>query len=197
MKSLKLIRYALWASVVALGGLVAALLLQPQPERQAGGGGRIGGRFVLASQTGETVDSATLAGRPYAVFFGFTQCPDVCPTTMFELSERLRGLGDRAKDVRVFFITVDPERDTTDLLRDYLTAFDPRIVGLRPTLEQLPDLARQFAAVYVKVPTASGYTMNHTSSVFLFDRRGAFAGTIDMRESVETQTAKLERLIAG
>jgi protein SCO1 len=101
----------------------------------------------------------------------------------------------RAKGLRILFVTVDPERDTPETLASYLSAFDGRIVGLVPTQEQLPAIARQFAAFYEKVPTSSGYTMNHTAAVYLFNRQGQFAGTIDLKETRSGQRAKLERLL--
>ncbi len=97
----------------------------------------IGGPFRLASANGGVVDSQDLAGKPYAVFFGFTRCPEVCPTTMAEMSAALTELGDEGKDLRVFFVTVDPERDTAEFLKDYLSSFDPRIEALVPTAEEL------------------------------------------------------------
>jgi len=158
----------------------------------------IGGPFRLASSNGGFVDSKDLAGKPYGVFFGFTHCPEVCPTTMFEMSNALQKLGDRAKDFRLFFITVDPERDTAPMLKDYLANFDPRIEALVPTLEELPAVAKSFRVIYAKVPTSDGsYTMDHTASLFLFGRDGRFRRTISYGEPVESRLAKLEKLMAG
>ncbi len=200
MNALKLIRYGAWASIAALGVAIAVVLLSPPQRPGEGGGARIGGPFQLAQATGGVLDSASLAGEPYGVFFGFTQCPDICPGTLSDVTALMdeldKGpLAERARRFRVLFVTVDPERDTADVLKSYLTAFDGRIAGLVPTMEQLPGLARQFAAFYEKVPTSSGYTMNHTASVFLFDRQGRFAGTIDIKDQRSNQIAKLERLI--
>jgi protein SCO1 len=202
MSTLKIIRYGAWASIAALGLVIAIVLLSPQPKPGEAGAGRIGGPFQLAAATGGTLDSASLRGEPYGLFFGFTQCPDICPGTLSDVTSLMDDLDKgplaaRAKRLRVLFVTVDPERDTRELLANYLSAFDGRIAGLVPTLEQLPGLARQFAAFYEKVPTSSGYTMNHTASVYLFDREGRFAGTIDIKESRANQLAKLERLIRG
>jgi protein SCO1 len=200
MTTLKLIRYGAWASIAALGVVIAVVLLSPPQKPGEAGGGRIGGPFQLAQATGGVLDSASLAGEPYGLFFGFTQCPDICPGTLTDMTALMdeldKGpLAERARRFRVLFVTVDPERDTADLLRSYLSAFDGRIAGLVPTMEQLPGLARQFAAFYEKVPTSSGYTMNHTASVYLFDRQGRFAGTIDIKDQRSNQLAKLERLI--
>eukprot|EP01036_Dinobryon_divergens_P047992 gene47992-biopygen38941 len=150
---------------------------------------------------GGVLDSASLKGKPYALFFGFTQCPDICPSTLTDLTalmedmDRDQDMTPKARDFRVYFITVDPERDTPELLANYLSAFDSRVVGLVPAPEALPALARQFAAFYQKVPTSSGYTMNHTSAVYLFNPTGGFAGTIDIQESRANQKAKLQRLL--
>ncbi len=202
MSPLRLIRYGAWASVAALGLVIAVVLLSPPKKPGEVGAGRIGGPFRLEQATGGTLDSASLRGAPYGLFFGFTQCPDICPGTLTDMTSLMDeldkgALKERAKAFRVLFVTVDPERDTADVLKSYLAAFDGRIVGLVPTMEQLPALARQFAAFYEKVPTSSGYTMNHTASVYLFNREGQFAGTIDTRDARSNQLAKLERLIRG
>jgi protein SCO1 len=202
MSTLKLIRYGAWASIAVLGLVIAVVLLSPPRKPGEAGGGRIGGPFALPLATGGTLDSASLAGEPYGIFFGFTQCPDICPGTLTDVTSLMdeldKGpLAERAKRFRVLFVTVDPERDTRDILASYLSAFDGRIAGLIPTVEQLPALARQFAAFYEKVPTSSGYTMNHTASVYLFNRQGQFAGTIDLKDTRSNQLAKLQRLIGG
>lgn len=198
MTALKLVRYGAWLSVLALAAIVAYVLLTPEPKQA--GGGRIGGPFKVAMAKGGVLDSATLSGRPYALFFGFTQCPDICPGTLSDMTSLMDTLdkgpqGEAAKALRMYFITVDPERDTDKVLVDYLGSFDGRVIGLVPKLEELPALAKQFAAFYAKVPTSSGYTMNHTAAVYLFDRKGSFVGTIDMQESRDNQLAKLQRLL--
>ncbi len=133
----------------------------------------IGMPFVLASSKGGMVDSQTLIGKPYALFFGFTHCPEVCPTTLYEMSSSLERLGKLADGFRVFFVTVDPERDTAESLRDYLSNFDSRMEGLVPTVEQLPALASAYRIFYAKVPTSDGsYTMDHSALVYLFDEDG-------------------------
>ena len=156
----------------------------------------IGGPFVLASARGGTVDSRTLAGKPYAVFFGFTHCPEVCPTTLYEMSSSLMALGDAAKDMRVFFITVDPVHDTVEAMKDYVSNFDPRIEALVPTEAQLTQLASDFRVYYSKVPVSDGgYTMDHTATIFLFGRDGRFSGTIGYNEAPEMRLAKLRKLV--
>jgi protein SCO1/2 len=202
VNALRLIRFTAWAAVAALAVMTAYIMLAP---RDGGGGlgtASIGGPFVLASTQGAPVDSATLKGRPYAMFFGFTQCPDVCPTTMFEVSQNLKTLDDdpelaaKAKALKVYFVTVDPERDDASLLRDYLSAFDHRIVGLIPKDDaELQRVAKEFHVFYEKVKTPSGYTMNHTASVFLFDAAGNWVGALDSQEGDDVRIAKLKRLL--
>jgi protein SCO1 len=202
MSTLKFIRYGAWVSLAALGIVIAAVLLSPPQKSAENSTGRIGGPFRLALATGGELDSASLAGQPYGLFFGFTQCPDICPATLTDVTALMDDLdkgplAEKAKRFRVLFVTVDPERDTAEVLANYLSAFDGRIAGLMPTMEQLPGIARQFAAFYEKVPTSSGYTMNHTAAVYLFNRQGLFAGTIDIKDARSNQRLKLERLIGG
>jgi protein SCO1/2 len=189
---------AVATAIVTLAGLLAyASLTLTTPEKLASSAA-IGGEFALASSRGGIVSSESLRGRPYGVFFGFTHCPEVCPTTLYEMSQSLGALGEDAKDFRLFFITVDPERDTTDKLRDYLANFDPRIEALVPTLEQLPLIAGAFRAVYEKVPTSDGtYTMNHTATLFLFDRQGKFRSTISYGEQRAAREAKIRKLASA
>lgn len=158
----------------------------------------IGGPFRLASANGGVVDSRDLAGKPFGVFFGFTHCPEVCPTTMAEMSAALQELGDDAKDFRVFFITVDPERDTAAYLKDYLANFDHRIEALVPTPEELAQVARAYRAFYAKSPTSDGsYTMDHTATLYLMNGKGQLASTIAYGEEHDTRLAKLRKLIGG
>lgn len=157
---------------------------------------QIGGPFNLVSSKGGTVKSSDLVGKPHALFFGFTHCPEVCPTTLYEMSTALGKLGDGAKDFRVFFVSVDPERDTVENMRGYMASFDPRMEALVPTLDQLTRIARDFRVYYAKVPTSDGsYTMDHTATVYLMDGDGQLAGTIAFGESPETREAKLKKLI--
>jgi protein SCO1/2 len=158
----------------------------------------LGMPFILASSKGGEVDSRTLTGKPYAMFFGFTHCPEVCPTTLYEMSESIESLGAKADGFRVFFVTVDPERDTVGSLRDYLSNFDPRMEGLVPTAEQLPKLAAAYRIYYSKVPTSDGgYTMDHSALVYLFDAQGNYAAHISYGTSAEARNEKLRQLLAA
>ncbi len=193
-------RVSLIALVLAglIGAAVAGILLTSGVMTERIPSVDIGGPFRLASSKGGYVDSHDLAGKPYAVFFGFTHCPEVCPTALYEMSALLERLGDDAKSFRVFFITVDPERDTAEMMKDYMANFDPRIEGLVPGLAQLPKLAADFRVYYAKVPISDGgYTMDHTASIFLMDADGRFAGTLAYGEAADMREAKLRKLLAG
>ncbi|MGN6550653.1 MAG: SCO family protein, partial [Pararhizobium sp.] len=140
--------------------------------------------------------NAQLAGKPYLVFFGFTHCPDICPTTLFELTDLMAELGPAADRFTPLFITVDPERDTQQVLVEYMTAFDERILALRGSQEETDATVKAFAAYYRKVPVeGGGYTMDHTAGVILMDAEGRFVGTLDMHEPRENVLAKLRRLV--
>jgi protein SCO1/2 len=158
----------------------------------------IGGPFRLASSNGGIVDSRDLLGRPYGIFFGFTHCPEVCPTTLYEMTRTLEAVGDEAREFRLFFITVDPERDTAPMLKDYLSNFAPRMEALVPTPDELARVASDFRAIYEKVPSSDGeYTMNHTATVYLMNTQGRLASTISYSETPENRIAKIKKLIAG
>ena len=153
--------------------------------------------FRLVAQDGSVFTERELQGRPHAVFFGFTNCPDVCPTTLLDLSEHLKELGSDGDKLRVVFIAVDAERDTREQVGLYLQSFDPRIVGLTGTKEEIDAAVKAFKAYYKMVPEkdGTGYSVAHTALVYLFDRRGRFAGTLDQHEARENRTAKLRRLV--
>jgi protein SCO1 len=202
MKGLKIFRIVTWclAAVVAIWLLVFGNIL---PMGEEGGvpvtsdtsTPAIGKSFELTSHRGDTVNNASLKGKPYLAFFGFTHCPDICPTTLFELTDLMRELGPAADKFNVIFITVDPERDTGDLLAAYMTSFDQRILALRGTAEQTATAVKAFAAYSRKVPTDGGsYTMDHTAGVYLMEARGNFKGTLDMHEPQEVRVKKLRNL---
>jgi protein SCO1/2 len=195
------IRTAAWVAVaVVLTAMGIFFLAQRGPDLQKaiGGAARIGGPFQLTAQTGQPFSERDLAGKPYAIFFGYTHCPDVCPTTLLDMSNRLDDLQADADKLRVVFVSVDPQRDTAGFLADYLKPFDKRIIGLTGTPEQVAAIAKAYRVIYEKVPGRDGeYTMNHTASVFLFDAKGGFAGTLAYQESEQNQRAKLKRLVGG
>ena len=152
--------------------------------------------FQMTDQGGETVGPASLLGNPSMVFFGFTYCPDVCPTTLSDISGWLDDLGEAVAEMNVVFITVDPERDTVDAMAEYVSYFHPAIQGWSGTLEETARAAEGFRASYEKVATDGDYTMNHTASVFLFDAEGQFASIIDYHEPREFAAPKIRRVLA-
>jgi len=156
----------------------------------------IGGAFTLVDQNGKSVTDRDLLGKPTLVFFGFTHCPDVCPTTLFELSNRLQELEADADRLNVLFITVDPGRDTPEQLALYLSSFDPHISGLSGTPDQV-DAAIKAYHVYARKVALSGgdYTMDHTASVFMMDSKGQYVGTLGRRDTDDQARAKLRRLL--
>lgn len=197
MNALRLIRLVAWGSITVLTLALAYLLLAPQKD-SGSGVAAIGGPFRLAAADGSLVDSEKLKGRPFALFFGFTHCPDICPTSMLEVTNDLTALGDKARDFRVYFVTVDPARDDAKLLKEYTASFDPRIVGLVPKDEaELAAIAKAYRAIYRKVETPSGYTMDHTATIYLMDAKGGFFGTLDTKETPAVRQAKLTRLLAA
>lgn len=194
---MRVLRIGILGMAAALAAILGSVYLMDRSNRETLVPlVQIGGEFQLASSKGGVVRSQDLKGQPYAVFFGFTHCPEVCPTTLYEMSTVLETLGDAARDFRVFFVTVDPERDTVPVLKDYLANFDPRMEALVPTLEELPRITRDFRVFYAKVPTSDGaYTMDHTASVFLMDAEGQFSGTISFGEASEMRLGKLKKLL--
>ncbi len=170
------------------------LLLQPQQQQNAGRV-PIGGPFKLTSHEGKPFTDADLKGKPFAVFFGFTHCPEVCPTTLYDLTQDLESLGEDSDKMRVAFITVDPAQDTPELMKTYLSSFDPRIVGLTGTDEEIAAVAKEYKIYYRKVPTDSGYTMDHSATIFLMDSKGDFYGTSNFQENAEIRRKKLQQLI--
>lgn len=196
MNALKIVRLTAWAAIGIITVALLYVLLNPVDREQGTGVASIGGPFRLADHDGQIVTDASLRGKPYALFFGFTHCPDVCPTSMLEITNDLNALGNAAKDFRVYFVTVDPARDTAALLKEYTGSFDSRIIGLVPKDEaELANMARLYRAIYRKVDTPSGYTMDHTASIYLMDAQGQFFGTLDSRETPGVRQAKLKRLL--
>ncbi len=156
----------------------------------------IEGVFRLRSNSGEIIDSRAIRGRPYAVFFGFTQCSAVCSATMLEMSSLLRELGREAADLKVFFITLDPERDTAETLTSFLSSLGPEIVGLTGTGEEIARAVKSFRAYYRKVPTDNGdYMIDHSALVHLVDRKGRVVDFLSFDQRHDIALEKLKRLI--
>ena len=154
----------------------------------------IGGPFELIDQDGRPVSDRDFKGRPFLVFFGFTNCPDVCPTTLFEISEVLRALGPDADKVNALFVTVDPERDRPEQIKDYLSSFDPNLKGLTGSPEAVAEIVSGYRVYAKKVPLKDGdYTMDHTAIVYLMDKNGQFVAPFSLKRRPEEAAADLRR----
>jgi protein SCO1/2 len=154
----------------------------------------IGGPFHLTDQDGRAVSDQDLKGKPALIFFGFTHCPDVCPTTLFDVSEVLRGLGPDANRVGAAFITVDPERDTSASMKDYLSSFDPHLRGLTGDPDAIKAVAKAYRVYYKKVPLEGGdYTMDHTAIVYLMSKDGHFIAPFNLKRRPEVAAADLRQ----
>ena len=168
-------RYGL-ASFIAVAALVSVVGCSNEKPAFMGSdisGTHLGRGLSLTGMDGKPYTDKSFEGKVTLVFFGFTQCPDVCPTTLAELAEVLKQLGDQASKVQMLMITVDPERDTPEVLNAYIKAFDERILGLTGTPADIKQVAGLYKAYYAKVPQANGqYTMDHSASFYLFDKKG-------------------------
>jgi protein SCO1/2 len=157
-----------------------------------------GAPFTLVDHNGAEFTEAALRGHPSALFFGFTHCPEICPTTLYEMDGWLKKLGDDGKDVGAFFVSIDPARDTPEVLKLYVGSVSDRVVGITGEPEKVGQMAKDFGIFVRKVPLdGDDYTMDHTASVLLLDRNGAFAGTISYGENPDTAIEKLRRLARG
>jgi protein SCO1/2 len=155
----------------------------------------IGGPFQLTDQTGATVTDKSQQGRPtqILIFFGFTHCPDICPTSLFEISEVLRAMGPDADRVNAYFISVDPERDNVAAMKDYLSSFDPHLKGLTGDLQAIAKVTSEYRVYAKKVPLKDGdYTMDHTALVYLMDRDGKFVAPFNLKRSPDEAATDLK-----
>ncbi len=195
MNNLARLRLVLWVLVAAVGlgaaGLYAYSATRPSVAQNLGDGD-----YQLATTEGEPFTRQSFVGNPSMLFFGFTHCPEVCPTSLAEMTSWYEALGDEAKDLKAYFVTVDPERDTAELVGDYV-AWTGHVTGVTGTPEEIDKAAKAWAIYYQKVPLEDGdYTMDHTASIFLLNSEGNFEGTIAYREDSATALAKLRKLLA-
>jgi protein SCO1/2 len=154
----------------------------------------IGGPFRLIDQDGRAVSNQDFNGRPFLVFFGFIYCPDICPTALFEMSEILRALGPDTERVGALFITVDPERDTPEKIKDYLSSFHPHLRGLTGDPAAIAAVEKSYRVYSKKVPLdGGGYTMDHTALVYLMDKEGRFVAPFNLKRRPEDAAAELRR----
>jgi len=154
----------------------------------------IGGPFHLEDQNGKPVSDEDMKGRPFLVFFGFTHCPDICPTTLFDISEVMRRLGEDADRTGALFITVDPDRDTPAKLKDYLSDFDPHLRGLTGDPAAINAAIKAYRVYAKKIPLeGDDYTMDHTAVVYLMDKDGHFVAPFNLKRTPEAAAAELRR----
>lgn len=186
----------LLAFVVGLVGLCVAAFVVLAPKTQEAGTSSVGGPFTLTNQDGQRVTERDYAGRTHLVFFGFTHCPDVCPTTLQQIGDVLQALGPKGRDTRALFIAVDPERDTPDALKTYLASFDPRIVGLTGTPEEVAGAVKAYRAYVRKVPTKEGdYTMEHTALVYVMNGQNRFLNALNLARPSAEAAAELAKML--
>jgi protein SCO1/2 len=187
----------LWALIALAAVLVAAVLLWPrQPTTHPVGQHSFGGQFILTAGDGRPFSSEKLAGKPYAIYFGFTRCGDVCPTTLSRLVRLRREAGDE-KAMRIVFVTIDPEHDGPKEVGQYAALFDAPIIGLTGSPEQIARVKKQYGIYAEPVPHAAmGKEMAHTATVLLFDRKGQFVITISPDEPDASALDKIKHLVA-
>lgn len=166
--------------------------------RTFNGGEAFGGPFSLVDQRGETITEQAFRGQPSAVFFGFTHCPEICPTTLFEMDAWLTELGEETGNVRAYFVSVDPGRDTPEVMNTYISNFSDRIIGITGEPDKVAAMLKDFGIYARRVDLEDGdYTMDHTASIILLDRSGDFFGTIAYGENPAIAKEKLVRLASG
>lgn len=199
MSGLKIVRYVAWIGVVLAGLGLAYVLLAPKDEPLLSGLNepiKLGAPFELVDHNGAVITEKAFEGRPLAIFFGFTNCPEVCPTTLYELASWIEELGEEGADLQAFFVSIDPERDTPELMKEYVTSFTDRIIGITGDVEGIKKLLDSWHVFAQKVPLEDGdYTMDHTASVFLVKSNGEFKSTIAYGETRDAAIGKLKLLI--
>lgn len=191
---------ALWVGGVAIAAVLALGLVFVVAGGKEPAPSSIGmpADVRLVDQHGQPFTAADLKGKPTAVFFGFTYCPEICPTTLADIGRWMEGLGKDADKLNVVFVTVDPERDTQKQMALYLSSFDPRIRGVTGSPDQIAKMAKGFRVYYRKVPMEGGeYTMDHSSAVYLMDAEGRFVEPIGYQESLDRVMPKLRALIGA
>ncbi len=180
--------------VLFFGAILIITGRAPSPIGQAVAA--VGGPFHLEDQNGKPITDQDMKGRPFLVFFGFTHCPDICPTTLFDMSQLLHQLGPDADRTGALFITVDPERDTPAVLKDYLSNFDPHLRGLTGDPASVNAAIKAYRVYAKKIPLEGGdYTMDHTAVVYLMDKDGHFVAPFNMNRPTDVEAADLRRYL--
>ena len=197
MRQLRIILWIAVAMALVAGGFLLLRKPAQRPPVQSIELSSMGGPFTLVGSDGQPFSSAKLNGKPYVIFFGFTHCPDVCPTTLARLVKLRQQLRAGEQPFEILFVTVDPERDGPSEVGKYAELFNSPIVGLTGSPAQIEQVKKQFGIFSEKVEQSGGdYTVNHTSTVLLFDRGGKFAGTIAPEEQDDAALAKLKLITA-
>ena len=196
---MKTLRIVLWVLVAAAAVASGALYLRQSAPETTSTATQIsfGGPFTLVDSKGQPFASSKLAGRPYAMFFGFTHCPDVCPTTLARLVTLRRQLADGDRAFQIVFVTVDPERDGPAEVGRYTDLLGAPVIGLTGSPAQIGQVKKQFGIYSEKAGTGEAYNVDHTATVLLFDKEGQFQSTISPDEPDQAALAKLRRLTAG
>ena len=193
------VRIVLWVLVALAMAALAFLMLRPAQQtptqQQPMTISSVGGPFTLTGSDGKPFSSVSLGGKPYAIFFGFTHCPDVCPTTLARMVRLRQQLGAGDRPFEILFATVDPERDGPSEVGKYAELFNSPVTGLTGSPAQIDQVKKQFGIFSQKVPDSNGgYSVDHTSTVLLFDGKGEFSGTIAPEEGDSAALAKLKRI---
>jgi protein SCO1 len=199
---MKTVRVVLWAAVVVMAGVLGWLTYQVTQSKEQIAEAPFGVPFELVDQNGQPITEHALRGKPTALFFGFTHCPEVCPTTLFELDGWIKTVDPDAKGLQAYFVTVDPERDTPEILGQYISNVTDRVTGIAGDPAKVAEVVKGFRVYAKKIPLDEAqpdgdYTMDHTASVFLLDADGRFKGTIAYGENPDTAIKKLENLMKG
>jgi len=197
-----LVRRLLWAlvGIAAIAGVVIAVASIPKNGSFAASSyaDSFGGPFTLTAPDGSPVSDKTLVGKPFAIFFGFTRCPEVCPTTLARMASLREQLGKDGMKFNIVFVSVDPEHDKPADIGSYISLFKTPIFGLTGTPEQLAKIQKGYGVYVKKVPIEGGdYTIDHTAAIYLMDAHGKFVTTIDYHEQDKVAIEKLQRIVKG
>jgi protein SCO1/2 len=192
------LRFALWAAMATMGAAAFTIYLSRPADNRLSIADYGRGSYELVDQDGAVLDETMFLGHPSMLFFGYTHCPDICPTTMAEMVNWLEEVGAPAESLKAYFVTVDPARDTREVLASYVAWTGGRVTGVTGTAQELERMMSAWQVTADVVPGNGGeYTMDHTASVFLIDAGGSFRGTIAFRENWETAVAKIRRLVGS
>lgn len=199
---MKTLRIILWAGVVLMAGVLGWLTLAVTDTKDKIAEAPFGVPFQLVDQNGKPITEQAFRGKPTALFFGFTHCPEVCPTTLFELNGWLSTVDPDKTKLQAYFVTVDPERDTPEMLGAYISNVTDRVIGIAGDPQKVGEVIKGFRVYAKKIPLDEkdpngDYTMDHTASVFLLDKDGRFVGTISYGENPDVAVKKLENLAKG